>query len=57
VRDFDYRASFRVPPRARLAMSIREGTEAAYLDPSTPSECGGDLLEDGFDNALHIAIS
>ena len=56
MRDFDRRASFRVPPGARLAMLNRKGTEAAYLDPSTPSKCVADLREDGFDNALDIAV-
>jgi hypothetical protein len=56
ARDFDRNASFRVPPGARLAMPDREGTEATYLDPSTPRKCFADHLENGFNDALDIAV-
>jgi hypothetical protein len=54
-RDFDRDASFWVPACARLAMPNREGTEAAYLDPSAPSKCFANRREDGVDNALNVA--
>jgi hypothetical protein len=56
-RDFDCGAGSRVPSGARLAMLDREGAEAAYLDPTTPRKCFANRREDGFDNALDIAIS
>jgi hypothetical protein len=56
-RDFDCGAGSRVPARASLAMLEREDAKASYLDPSTPSKCVTDLLEDGFDNPLDIAWS
>ena len=37
-------------------MPDREGTEATDLDPTTPRKCIADLREDGFDNALDIAV-
>ena len=37
-------------------MPDREGTEATYLDPSTPRKCFANRREDGFDNALDIAV-
>jgi len=55
VRDFDRGASFRIPPRARLAMLNRKGAEAAYFGSNAPRKCVADLLEDGFDNALNVA--
>ena len=37
-------------------MPDRKGTEAAYLDPSTPGKRVANRREDGFDNALDITI-
>ena len=37
-------------------MLNRKGTEAAYFGPSTPSKCVADLREDGFNNALDVAV-
>jgi hypothetical protein len=57
AREFDRSASFRVPPGARLAMSIREGTEASDFDAISSGKCIADRREDGFNNSLDIAIS
>jgi hypothetical protein len=56
ARDFDRDARSRVSTGARFAMPDRERSEAAYLDPITPSKCVADRREDGFDNALDIAV-
>jgi hypothetical protein len=37
-------------------MPDREGTEATYLNPTTPRKCLANRREDGFDNALDITI-
>ena len=56
ARYFNCGARSRVPAGASLPMLEREGAEAAYLDASTPRKCCADLLEDGVDNALDIAV-
>jgi hypothetical protein len=37
-------------------MPDREGTETAYFDPTAPRKCFADHLEDGYDNALDVAV-
>jgi len=37
-------------------MPDREGTEAAYLDPSTSGKRVANRREDGIDNALDITV-
>jgi hypothetical protein len=56
ARDLDRDASSRVPPRVRLAMPDREGTEATYLDPTAPRKCVANRREEGSNNALDIAV-
>ena len=56
ARDVDRDASSRVPARARLAMPDREGTEATYLDPTASRKCFAHHLENGFNNALDLAV-
>ena len=56
ARDFDRAASSRVPPRVRLAMPDREGTEATYLDPTAPRKCVANRREEGFNNAFDVAV-
>jgi len=50
----DQSLSTRIPACARAAMLERENAEAAYLNPSTPSQCGADRFEDGVNDALDI---
>ena len=37
-------------------MPDREGAETAYLDPTAPRKCFAYRLEDGFNNALDVAV-
>ena len=41
---------------ARLALLDGEGAEAAQFDPRTARQGLRDLVEDGGDDALHVAV-
>src|SRR5438105_5654374 len=55
-RDLDAVASARVAPDAGIAALDREGAEAAQLDPIAARQGRADLVEDGGDDDLDIAL-
>ena len=57
TRDFNGGSRSWVPARASLAMLEREGAKASDFDAISPGKCIADRREDGFNDALDIAIS
>ena len=55
-RDFNGGSRTWIPARASLAMLEREGAKASDFDAIFPGKCSPDRREDGFDDALDIAV-
>ncbi len=49
-------ACTRVTANSRAALPDREGTEPTEFDTFTPSQTISNRLEDGIDEALHLAV-
>ena len=50
------RAGARIAAGARRTVLDREGAEAAQLDTVAARQRGGDLVEDGVDDVLDVAL-